>query len=121
MIPEFLPEATSSTHLSLIAGLGVVITMLAGSLVLLAKMLVQTREVNAAVNNRAEGDGLFAQIATIQMTVDKLLQSEEDFASKGWRNLPSDLDSAAKLTQTIRDLQATDKEVRDAFDMWPEH
>lgn len=108
-------ESLSSFDPSIVAALGVVVTMLAGSLVLMAKTLIETRQVNAAVNSVPEGEGLFAQIATLQVGVDRLLLGEEDFVSKGWRSLPEDLNSGAKLTQAIRDLQSFDKQVEEAL------
>lgn len=108
-------ESLSSFDPSIVAALGVVVTMLAGALVLMAKTLAETKQVNAAVNNRPESEGLFAQISTLQVGVDRLLVAEEDFAKKGWRSLPEDLDSGAKLTQAIRDLQSFDKQVEEAL------
>jgi len=108
VIPETIPEVASLDP-SVVAGLGVVITMLAGALVLLAKTLAETKQVNAAVNNRPDGEGLFAQLATVQVGLDQLLDAQEDFAKRGWRSLPEDLDTAPKLTQAIRDLQTAQR------------
>ena len=109
----------SSIDPSVIAGLGVVVTMLAGALVLLAKTLAETKQVNSAVNNRPPGEGLFAQLAALQASVDILLKREEEFASKGsWHALPDDMGDAAKLTQTIRDLQSFERGLRDEFGLW---
>lgn len=116
MVLQLIAQIESSFDPGIVAALGVVVTMLTGALVLMAKTLIETRQVNAAVNNVPEGgESLFAQIAALQVGVDRLLKGEEDFVSKGWRSLPEDLNSGAKLTQAIRDLQSFDKQVEEAL------
>lgn len=92
-----------------IAGLGMVVTMLASSLVMMAKMLTQTKAVNQAVNNRPEGEGLFSKLGAIQTDLGHLLDADRAYQAKGWASLPEDINTAAKLTQTVRNLQIQDK------------
>ena len=68
-----------------------------------------TKAINKAVNDHPNGPSLYDLVQDQGRQLDHLIESQQDFAKRGWMTLPADLSSAAGLTQTIRDLQNRDE------------
>lgn len=72
----------------------------------------EARQTNAAVNNTGPGQHrLYDKISLIESEIGKLVEAQNDFTEKGWRNLPDDLGTALGLTETIRAIQRDDVSV----------
>lgn len=108
-------QLTTSNHQIMLALLGVMATLV-GGLVYLAKAYANTKvaaeqatEANRAVNN-VDGPTIQANVAHLVEVVDLLVKKQDDFDAKGWAvGLGSDIDTAPRLTETIRKLQHYDE------------
>ena len=66
----------------------------------------QARAANAAVNNVGPGaHRLYDQIGHLSDAIQRIETKQNDFDTKGWPTLPSDMNTAAGLTEVIRDIQ----------------
>lgn len=93
-----------------------VISLLAGSLVLIVKTWAQAKAANQAVNNVGPGDhSLWDQVAFLREDVQQLVESQRDFTKRGWQALPDDIATAARLTETIREIQHSQQECKEAI------
>lgn len=69
----------------------------------------QATAANQAVNNVGPGQhNLYDMVASQSKTLERLVDAQNDFTERGWRRLPDDLSTSAKLTETIRELQHHD-------------
>jgi len=95
-----------SDHDQVIIGLGVVVTMLATSLVYLIRTYGQARQANSAVNHVEFGEArLFDRVIHIQEEVAKLVEANNEFQSKGWATLPDEFGNAAALSMFLMELK----------------
>ena len=71
------------------------------------KAKTSSREANAAVNDVGTGElRIYEKVSRIDDVVGRLEKHQDDFDAKGWETgLPVDMNSAPKLTETIRGLQ----------------
>jgi Na+-translocating ferredoxin:NAD+ oxidoreductase RnfG subunit len=100
----------AADHQQIILALVAVIAPLVGALVVLAKRTTiaaeQATMANRAVNNVGPGEhSLWDQVSFVREDVMELVEAQRDFAKRGWQTLPEDISTAARLTETIRDLQ----------------
>ena len=91
---------------ALVALSALTVTCLTGVLWFVIRAYGQSKAANEAVNNVRPGEHrLYDMVANLEKSVDKLTGHNEDFVSKGWETLPTDIGTSAALTSTIRDLQ----------------
>ena len=77
----------------------------------------QATEANAAVNSVGpDKHTIYAMVENIRDDVIELRSQQATFDAHGWETLPDDLNSAVKLTTTIRDLQRHSKECSGKLD-----
>ena len=57
------------------------------------------------------------EVQHIKAAVDKLVEAQDAFQSKGWTTLPDDIGTSSALTETIRDLQHDAAEVDKKLDI----
>ena len=102
-------EVAAEPSTGMTAALITVILMLAGVLVFVIRTYTEAKAANRAVNNVGPGEhSLWDQLANIRDDVLELVEAQRDFAKRGWQTLPDDIGTAARLTETIRVLQAND-------------
>ena len=103
MIAEVVAQ---SDHEQVVVGLGVVVTMLAASLVYLVRTYGQAKQANAAVNHVEFGEArLFDRITHIQEVVAELASANAEFQAKGWTTLPDEFGDASSLSVYLVDLR----------------
>ena len=115
MLQQIVPVASAHDgDITIIIGsLVAITTALIGMLWLLVRTLAHSRTAadearmaNAAVNNTGPGEHrLYDRIGSMQTDIQRLVNTQDDFAELGWQSLPDDLHDAPSLTTTIRDLQ----------------
>lgn len=107
--------ATDTETQGFIGIIGVLAVALAGAMTFSIKGwqeakrgAMEAKAANSAVNNIGPGEHrLYDKVANIDHALAILNTRQEDFDEKGWEHgLPDDLNSAPKLTQTVRELQA---------------
>ena len=82
----------------------------------LTQTLEQASAANAAVNNVGPGQHrLYQMVEHIAADVETLKAEQHDFDGHGWDHLPPDLADAVALTETIRQIQETDRETAEAL------
>lgn len=101
IIPD--PPVSGETSDLIVWGLIVVVLGLLGSLTFIVKTYRRTEDVKNSMGEK--DDLLIDKVSDMEENIDKLLVAHEAFASKGWLSLPSDLNSSAHLTETIREVQ----------------
>ena len=87
--------------------LGMMSAMVGALVYLIRQSLVQEDDHGAVIQ----------EVTHIKDAVDKLVEAEEAFQSKGWTTLPPDIGTSAALTETIRHLQHDAAEVDKKIDI----
>jgi hypothetical protein len=115
---EEIPNIVSNNNAIILALIGLVSTSIAALVYTIKNGKIsqegvdQITAVNNAVNNVGPGEHrLYDMLALVRKDIEYLTIAQREFASKGWGSLPPDLNNAIGLTEVIRDLQHSDKEV----------
>ena len=96
----------SDTNQALVYLIGVLVVGVMSALTFTIKAWSQARAANAAVNNVGPGEHrLYDQIGHLSDAIQRIETKQNDFDTKGWPTLPSDMNTAAGLTEVIRDIQ----------------
>ena len=119
-----IPEDTNQALVYLV---GVLVVALCGMFALVVRTWVSTNKTAKAMDNagpvvddiRKLTEGL-ARVEHRQGNVMNWMTSQDakqsEFDLKGWPSLPEDLNTAAGLTEVVRELQHTNKEQTDKID-----
>lgn len=107
----------------IVGTLGMICVMLVAGLIYLVKTFRTTKETEKSVNNVRPGEptlreiaGLTAQrVEDLADDVNTLVEAQAEFQRAGWASLPDDINTSAKLTETIRGLQGCDKDIQNAL------
>ena len=73
--------------------------------------------IRQSLGQKDDHDVVIHEVAHIKDAVDKLVEEQEQFQSKGWTTLPDDIGTSSALTETIRDLQHDAAEVDKKLDI----
>jgi hypothetical protein len=105
-IPEVPVDGDPNTVL--VWALVVTLLSLISLLTFVVKGYRKISHVDRAVNNVTPGEmTLVERVSDIKDDLSVLKEAQSEFAAKGWGALPSDLDSSAHLTETIRSIQSS--------------